>query len=215
LLNQQDFHLAKRYYDMALEYNRGAYFPVVLSLIKLHLRSLWYIIGGGKQPNLILWGEDAENEGWWPKLWKESGEAEQPPVRVVGGDDDDPIQRARDIRDAAVGIIGEDEDPGEDFFDGMTRRRAGNGDMDELEDDWELVVLALLVIGIGTLVMIRRFYEQRRLIALERERRLRQAQMQRQGDRNGVQEEELVDQPPPPMPAARPEEPLQDMAMFI
>jgi SEL1 protein len=218
---------------MALEYNHGAYFPVVLSLIKLHLRSLWYIVGGGKQPNLILWGEDAENEGWWPKLWKNGGggdggdggggDAEQPPpARVVGGDDDDPIQRARDIRDAAVGIIGEDEDPGEDFFDGMTRRRGGagggggGGDMDELEDDWELVVLALLVMGIGTLVLVRRFYEQRRLVALERER-IRQAQLQRRADGNGVQqgEEEEVNQPPLPMPAARPEEPLQDMAMFI
>lgn len=199
---------------MALEYNRGAYFPVVLSLIKLHLRSLWYIIGGGKQPNLILWGEDAENEGWWPKLWRDGGEPEQPPVRVVGGDDDDPITRARDIRDAAVGI-GEDEDPTDDFFDGMTRRRAGgNGEMDEMEDDWELVVLALLVMGIGTLVMIRRYYEQRRIVALERERRLRQAQMQRQA--NGEQEQDQADQPPPPpLPAARADDPLQEMPAFI
>jgi len=201
---------------MALEYNHGAYFPIVLSLIKLHLRSLWYIIGGGKQPNLILWGEDAENEGWWPKLWRESSEAEQPQTRVAGGDDDDPIQRARDIRDAAVGIMGDDEEPGEDFFDGMTRRRAGNGDMDELEDDWELIVLALLFMGIGILVMIRRFYEQRRMFALEQER-LRQAQAQRHVNGNDQQEDEANDEPPPPhaMPAARPEEPLRDMALFI
>jgi len=39
-----------------LEHNQAAYFPVVLSPIKLHLRSLWYIAAGGRQPNLILWG---------------------------------------------------------------------------------------------------------------------------------------------------------------
>ena len=38
---RQDFHLAKRYYDMAVATNDEAYLPVTLSLIKLHLRALW------------------------------------------------------------------------------------------------------------------------------------------------------------------------------
>lgn len=38
---QQDFHLAKRYYDMAVEINPEAYLPVMLSLIKLHAKALW------------------------------------------------------------------------------------------------------------------------------------------------------------------------------
>lgn len=37
----QDFHLAKRYYDLALETNEEAYLPVTLSLFKLRLRSAW------------------------------------------------------------------------------------------------------------------------------------------------------------------------------
>lgn len=37
----QDFHLAKRYYDQALEVNEEAYLPVTLSLLKLRLRSAW------------------------------------------------------------------------------------------------------------------------------------------------------------------------------
>jgi len=37
----QDFHLAKRYYDMALEINEEAYLPVTLSLLKLRIRSAW------------------------------------------------------------------------------------------------------------------------------------------------------------------------------
>ncbi|KEZ42377.1 Ubiquitin-protein ligase sel1 [Scedosporium apiospermum] len=37
----QDYHLAKRYYDQALEVNQEAYLPVTLSLLKLRLRSAW------------------------------------------------------------------------------------------------------------------------------------------------------------------------------
>lgn len=45
----QDFHLAKRHYDMALETNpREAYLPVVLALYKLRFRSWWNTITNGK-----------------------------------------------------------------------------------------------------------------------------------------------------------------------
>jgi SEL1 protein len=37
----QDFHLAKRFYDQALEINKEAYLAVKLSLFKLRLRSRW------------------------------------------------------------------------------------------------------------------------------------------------------------------------------
>lgn len=43
----QDFHMAKRYYDLALEINSEAYLPVKLSLIKLRLRSYWNSITNG------------------------------------------------------------------------------------------------------------------------------------------------------------------------
>jgi SEL1 protein len=44
----QDFHLAKRHYDLALETNpREAYLPVVLALWKLRARSWWNGITGG------------------------------------------------------------------------------------------------------------------------------------------------------------------------
>ncbi|SPO02187.1 related to HRD3 - involved in degradation of Hmg2p [Cephalotrichum gorgonifer] len=38
---KQDYHLAKRFYDQALEVNVEAYLPVTLSLVKLRLRSAW------------------------------------------------------------------------------------------------------------------------------------------------------------------------------
>ncbi|KAF5573804.1 HRD3-like protein [Fusarium pseudocircinatum] len=43
----QDFHLAKRYYDHALEVNDEAYLPVTLSLLKLRLRSAWNTLTHG------------------------------------------------------------------------------------------------------------------------------------------------------------------------
>ncbi|KAL1302810.1 hypothetical protein AAFC00_003148 [Neodothiora populina] len=45
---EQDFHLAKRFYDQALETNAEAYLPVKLSLARLHLRSWWNGVSGGK-----------------------------------------------------------------------------------------------------------------------------------------------------------------------
>lgn len=43
----QDFHLAKRFYDQALETNVEAYLPVTLSLLRLRLRSAWNTITHG------------------------------------------------------------------------------------------------------------------------------------------------------------------------
>lgn len=46
---EQDFHLAKRYYDLALETNPNeAYLPVTLALYKLRLRSWWNDVTHGK-----------------------------------------------------------------------------------------------------------------------------------------------------------------------
>jgi SEL1 protein len=44
---QQDFHMAKRYYDLALETNSEAYLPVKLSLMKLRARGYWNRITNG------------------------------------------------------------------------------------------------------------------------------------------------------------------------
>ncbi|KAG5663747.1 hypothetical protein KAF25_006332 [Fusarium avenaceum] len=44
----QDFHLAKRYYDHALEVNEEAYLPVTVSLLKLRLRSAWNTLTHGE-----------------------------------------------------------------------------------------------------------------------------------------------------------------------
>ena len=45
---RQDFHLAKRYYDTAVETNVEAYLPVALSLVKLHIRAVWAALFGSE-----------------------------------------------------------------------------------------------------------------------------------------------------------------------
>lgn len=66
----QDFHLAKRYYDLSLETNTEAYLPVTLSLVKLHLRSLYKAVMAGDIKSISLF---LSNEYWID----ESGVAEQ------------------------------------------------------------------------------------------------------------------------------------------
>ncbi|GFN14286.1 ERAD-associated protein [Aspergillus tubingensis] len=43
----QDFHMAKRYYDLALETSSEAYLPVKLSLLKLRMRGYWNWLTNG------------------------------------------------------------------------------------------------------------------------------------------------------------------------
>lgn len=45
---EQDFHLAKRMYDQALQTNSEAYLPVTLALLKLRARSYWNTITHGR-----------------------------------------------------------------------------------------------------------------------------------------------------------------------
>jgi SEL1 protein len=44
----QDYHLAKRYYDSALETNEEAYLPVTLGLLKLRVKSAWNTFTNGR-----------------------------------------------------------------------------------------------------------------------------------------------------------------------
>lgn len=53
----QDFHLAKRYYDLCRETDSEADLPALLSLVKLHVRSWWARFLGGKQ-EALTWGDD-------------------------------------------------------------------------------------------------------------------------------------------------------------
>ncbi|KAK9462342.1 uncharacterized protein V1516DRAFT_662379 [Lipomyces oligophaga] len=64
---EQDFHLAKRFYDLSLTTNTEAYVPVTLALLRLRLRSFWNSLTGGSVNGI---GLDVDVE-------KEEGEEEQ------------------------------------------------------------------------------------------------------------------------------------------
>ncbi|PWN28945.1 hypothetical protein BDZ90DRAFT_134936 [Jaminaea rosea] len=51
---RRDFHLAKRYYDMALEINAEAYLPVMLSLVRLHIRAFFATVWSGEESAVQL-----------------------------------------------------------------------------------------------------------------------------------------------------------------
>ncbi|KAK1230477.1 ERAD-associated protein [Marasmius sp. AFHP31] len=55
----QDFHLAKRHYDQALDTNTEAYLPVLLSLTRLYMKSFWHTLMGG-EGGLNLWSFDED-----------------------------------------------------------------------------------------------------------------------------------------------------------
>ena len=193
---------------MALEHNQAAYFPVVLSLIKLHLRSLWYIAAGGRQSNLILWGDDGDEDHWWPsKLWRTEPEPDEvvnptegqgrqhkanTPAGIMDEDQDDPVARVREIREQQARTE-EDNEPGEDFYDGMTIRRGageGEGVAPDDEEFWESVVLGFLLVGIAGLMWLRGRYVLRRE---EEERRRRQEiQAAEQRERQRAQRHEAA-----------------------
>jgi SEL1 protein len=58
----QDFHLAKRHYDIALETNVEAYLPILLSLFRLHAHSLWHTLIG-REGGLSLWSSKKIDSG--------------------------------------------------------------------------------------------------------------------------------------------------------
>lgn len=66
----QDYHLAKRYYDIALETNEEAYLPVTLTLLKLRIRSAWNTLTHG-QINSIR-DEPVPARKWSWKEWIDS-----------------------------------------------------------------------------------------------------------------------------------------------
>ncbi|KZV81209.1 HCP-like protein [Exidia glandulosa HHB12029] len=140
----QDFHLAKRYYDMALETNAEAYFPVLLSLIKLHVRALWHSLSGGKQRALSIWGDDGEggDDAWYFGRAKEElkrrlrGKAR---VDGGGGKQEDGAGNGAQ-QDGGEGEQGLDADreptPDEDPIQWARDRRAAAQDATAANDDY-------------------------------------------------------------------------------
>jgi SEL1 protein len=57
----KDFHLAKRYYDLAMMTHSEAYLPGLISLVKLYAKSIWHTLKGGED-GLSLWLFDDDED---------------------------------------------------------------------------------------------------------------------------------------------------------
>jgi SEL1 protein len=101
----QDFHLAKRHYDMALETNAEAYLPATISLIKLHLRSIWHTLMGGKN-GLDLWNFDDQtgHSRQWNGGGREIDEGKHPDGSEADGVEDKSI--VEDVEDDGPWYLG-------------------------------------------------------------------------------------------------------------
>ncbi|KAF8141254.1 hypothetical protein EV363DRAFT_1425394 [Boletus edulis] len=123
----QDFHLAKRHYDQALETNSEAYLPVLLSLIKLYAKSIWHTLQGG-QDGLSLWGYDEDRLSVAERTnlkWEidASSQADATDERVISTTE----EVEDDFRDDGSWYIGRAR---EEFH----RRRTGEARREEEED---------------------------------------------------------------------------------
>ncbi|KAF8653295.1 hypothetical protein AX16_003996 [Volvariella volvacea WC 439] len=118
----QDFHLAKRHYDLALETNSEAYVPVLLSLAKLYVRSAWHTLMGG-EGGLSLWAYDEE-----PELEMEMADPRDQDTKQVEG-----------IKDPVINDDRYDDDDGQWYFgkarDEYTRKRQDGQGSSEHDDD--------------------------------------------------------------------------------
>ncbi|KAI9508559.1 hypothetical protein F5148DRAFT_1195612 [Russula earlei] len=205
----QDFHLAKRHYDIALETNVEAYLPVILSLFRLHARNLWYTLTG-REGSLDLWSTKEDNSNSDEKSGR--GELDEAPAvsggstpeadeellveddgpwymgkardefdrRIRGaaapGDDEDPVQWARDRRNAE---LDRDSDFGpEDMFDAALR--GGNRGNDEGDEFVETIILVVLCLIVSLLLYIRGRWVER----LRREERQQRQQLEQPEERD-------------------------------
>ncbi|KAI0272118.1 hypothetical protein BGY98DRAFT_1002630 [Russula aff. rugulosa BPL654] len=204
----QDFHLAKRHYDIALETNVEAYLPVMLSLFRLHTHSLWYTLIG-REGGLSLWSSkkmDSDSDqtsgrreldeapaatpGSTPEvdgdlIFEDDGPWYMGKARdefnrrmrdaAVPGDDEDPIQWARERRNAE---LDRDNDLGpEDMFDAALR--GGHRGEDEQDEFAETMILVVLCLIVSLLLYIRGRWVER----LRREERQQRQQLEQREER--------------------------------
>ncbi|KPI37094.1 uncharacterized protein AB675_3659 [Cyphellophora attinorum] len=190
---KQDFHLAKRNYDMAYELNKDeAYLPVKLALIKLRVRSWWNGVSGGKVNPIRDEAEENEENSKRPKTfwewlnrfldnYEEMDAAEAQRAAAHGGGEND------------MDWLTEPGMPGGDADYAAGRPTAGNnGGFDAGGDDWEdfddgLVESLIIIALAGALALL--VYA-------------RQQQQQGRNNANANEAAQPQQQPPAPPPAA-------------
>ncbi|KAI9752229.1 MAG: hypothetical protein M4579_005705 [Chaenotheca gracillima] len=129
----QDFHLAKRFYDLSLETNQEAYLPVSLSLLKLRMRSFWNTITNGRI-NSIREEPEPKKKKWSFREWINNF-LEDDQLYYDDMDDEDTTDPIRDSL------------PGDDGF------------YDEIEEG---ILESFIIIGLAAALAFLVYYRQQR-----------------------------------------------------
>ena len=181
---EQDFHMAKRYYDLALEMNKESYLPVKLALIKLRARSWWNGISGGKVKSI---DDEEEPKKSNPKSLKEwlgkfIDAAVEDALATGQGELDD-------LEHIAYGEPGMPGGDNEYWYSG----KEGDDFLDDFDDGLleSLIIVALA----GALAMLVYMRAQR-----QRDQRERQGQAQVQQPQQPVQQQDGGFMPQPGNP---------------
>ncbi|KAK2747221.1 ERAD-associated protein [Onygenales sp. PD_40] len=158
---EQDFHMAKRFYDLALDTNYEAYLPVKLSLIKLRIRSFWNRITNGKV-NPIR----SEPDSKAPRSFKEWITAF---VTYDEDDDEEPYHqhklKPQSDPDAPDSDLSADDPDTTRQETGGRRDPEGNNYYDEY--DFEMddgVAESLIIIGLAATLVILVYFRQQRAL---------------------------------------------------
>ena len=187
----QDFHMAKRYYDLALEINKEAYLPTKLALGRLRLRSWWNGVSGGTV-NMIR-EEEKEKKKWtsfgeWVAHFLDQAEqmdAEEVENERRAVEDDLQLSHNGDANEAGPMPGGDDEH----YF-------ASAEAYDDIFDDG--LVESLIIIGLAATLAMLVYWRQ--VGRLEGRRRQQQQQQQQQPQQPVAQQAQDQQQHQPPAP---------------
>ncbi|KAL1952933.1 hypothetical protein VTO42DRAFT_3936 [Malbranchea cinnamomea] len=154
---EQDFHMAKRYYDLALETNEEAYLPTKLSLLRLKLRSFWSRLVHGKANSI-----QEEQDSTPPRTFKEWITA------FISYDEDEDYSHHHRLHGDQDDFL--DDSRGHDTAEGH------DGYYDELDLDVDDGILeSLIIIGLAMALV---------LLVQWRQRALRRAAQQNANNQN-------------------------------
>ncbi|WWC67752.1 uncharacterized protein I206_101664 [Kwoniella pini CBS 10737] len=171
----RDWHLAKRFYDLAGETSVEAYLPVMLSLIKLYAKSWWIDIQTrGVVPGLSLFEPDPNPQlqlSTWTKI-----KGLFTDTTALDGLDDEAANFDVDTNRRHGGLEEEGEGAGADYEDrsgaGSGWRPAAGDDDEELVEELmeDLILIGVLCATIG-LIWLRGRWAQREREREDRRRR--------------------------------------------
>ncbi|KAH0837482.1 hypothetical protein AYO21_08919 [Fonsecaea monophora] len=226
----QDFHMAKRYYDLALEMNKEAYLPVTLALAKLRLRSWWNGVSGGKVNGIK--DDEAEEEQRRPKTWIEWVNRFLDAAEEMDAREAEALARERDGDDELLGYAdpGVAGDGNTEYADRATHGHGhgqqGGGGPGRVEgdvygaDEWDEIddglVESLIIIALAGALALLVYARQARQRVLEEERRQAQAraQAQAQNQNQGFAQAAAPQHPPQQQQQAHANNGGQDRGMF-